>query len=427
MTRHVIKGMSSLLIFLFSKIVIKKLNGKKEIDHKSIKSSISTLKSEGSIGSFDSFDFHYTISDALKKCGYKTPTPIQNQAIPLLQKGSDLVAVSKTGSGKTAAYSLPLLDYLKKNKVKAKPARMRGLVLVPTRELALQVFESLKKYGKGLAFKMGCFFGGVGMASQIKLMGKGLDIIVSTPGRLINIEKEGHALFDQCEFIIVDEFDKMLNLGFQKEIETLWDKLPPKKQSAFFSATNLEELDQSIEKYLKNPLKIAVEERQESIEEEEGKGAMEPHHDVYFVNDSSRKGLLKKILRRRSVKKAIVFVKTKSEAEDVLKDLQKAFIQAESLHGDKDQVERMKVLGQFKRNKFKVLVATDLASRGLHIGGLDLIVNYHLPKDPRDYKHRVGRLCREGQAGTSINFCTNKDKKVISTLEMEFKRPFTLN
>ncbi len=304
---------------------------------------------------------------------------------------------------------------------------MRGLVLVPTRELALQVFESLKKYGKGLAFKMGCFFGGVGMASQIKLMGKGLDIIVSTPGRLINIEKEGHALFDQCEFIIVDEFDKMLNLGFQKEIETLWDKLPTKKQSAFFSATNLEELDQSIEKYLKNPLKIAVEERQEPLEEEEGKGAMEPHHDVYFVNDSSRKGLLKKILRRRSVKKAIVFVKTKSEAEDVLKDLQKAFIQAEALHGDKDQVERMKVLGQFKRNKFKVLVATDLASRGLHIGGLDLIVNYHLPKDPRDYKHRVGRLCREGQAGTSINFCTNKDKKVISTLEMEFKRPFTLN
>ena len=388
--------------------------------------------------SFDSFDFHYTISDALKKCGYKTPTNIQVQAVPLLQKGCDLVAVSKTGSGKTAAYSLPLLDYLKKNKVKAKPARMRGLVLVPTRELALQVFESLKKYGKGLAFKMGCFFGGVGMASQIKLMGKGLDIIVSTPGRLINIEKEGHALFDQCKFIIVDEFDKMLNLGFQKEIEALWDKLPLKKQAAFFSATHLKELEHLVEKYLKDSLKIIVKDKELIEGEREGEDESEnkdlkgqkplvPHHEVYFVNDSSRKGLLKKILRRRSVKKAIVFVQTKSEAEEVLKDLKKAFIQAESLHGDKDQIERMKFLSQFKRNKFKVLVATDLASRGLHIGGLDLIVNYHLPKDPRDYKHRVGRLCREGQSGTSINFCTNRDKKLISILEQEFKRPFTLN
>ncbi len=392
------------------------------------------LEKKESFDSFDSFEFHYTISDALKKCGYKTPKAIQVQAVPLLQKGYDLVAVSKTGSGKTAAYSLPLLDYLKKNKVKAKPARMRGLVLVPTRELALQVFESLKKYGKGLAFKMGCFFGGVGMAGQIKLMGKGLDIIVSTPGRLINIEKEGHVLFDQCEFIVVDEFDKMLNLGFQKEIETLWDKLPTKKQAAFFSATHLKELEQLVAKYLKNPLQINIKDV-EPIEGEsegenqgqKGQGSLVPHHDVYFVNDSSRKGLLKKVLRRRSVKKAIVFVKTRNEAEEVLKDLKKAFIQADSLHGDKDQVERMKVLGQFKRNKFKVLVATDLASRGLHIGGLDLIVNYHLPKDPRDYKHRVGRLCREGQAGTSINFCTNRDKKLISLLEQEFKSPFTLN
>tara|TARA_Y100001970_G_scaffold290853_1_gene425982 strand:- start:259 stop:1290 length:1032 start_codon:yes stop_codon:yes gene_type:complete len=342
--------------------------------------------------------------------------------------GRDLIAISNTGSGKTAAYSLPLLDYLKKNKIKAKPGRMRGLVLVPTRELALQVFESLKKYGKGLAFKVGCFFGGVGMASQVKLMGKGLDIIVSTPGRLINIEKEGHALFDQCEFIVVDEFDKMLDLDFQKDIEKLWGQLPTKKQSAFFSATNLDKLDQLAKNYLTDPLKITVQDEDVSEGEDKAeKGPLGPNHDVYFVNEPSKKGLLKKVLRRRSVKKAIVFVKTKKEADEVLKDLQKAFIKSDSLHGDKDQVERMKVLGQFKRNKFKVLVATDLASRGLHIGGLDLIVNYHLPKDPRDYKHRVGRLCREGQEGTSINFCQFNDKKLLSTLEQEFKRPFTLN
>ena len=377
---------------------------------------------------FDHFGFHYTINDALKKCNYKSPREIQKKVIPLLQKGHDLTAISKTGSGKTAAYSLPLLDYLKKNKIKARPARMRGLVLVPTRELALQVFESLKVYGKGLAFKMGCFFGGVGMASQIKLIGKGLDIIVCTPGRLINIEKEGHALFDQCEFIVVDEFDKMLDLGFQKDIEKLWGKLSSKKQAAFFSATNLQELDQWVEKYLKDPLKVKVQDEEFSGREDKTeKETLGPNHDVYFVNDSSRKGLLKKVLRRRSVKKAIVFVKTKKEAEEVLKDLQKAFIPSDSLHGDKDQVERMKVLGQFKRHKFKVLVATDLASRGLNIGGLDLVVNYHLPKDPRDYKHRVGRLCREGQEGTSINFCQTGDKKLISSLEKEFKRPFTLN
>ena len=376
--------------------------------------------------SFDNFEFHYTIVDALKKCHYETPTPIQDQAIPLLQKGSDLIAISKTGSGKTAAYSLPLLDALKKNKKRAKPARMRGLVLVPTRELALQVFESLKEYGKGLAFKMGCFFGGVGMASQIKLMGKGIDILVSTPGRLIDIEKEGHAFFEQCEFVVVDEFDKMLDLGFQRDILKLWEKFPVKKQAAFFSATNLPDLDQLSKKYLADPVTINVSEGVElgSIVEKE---SVEPTHEVYFVNDSSRKSLLKKVLRKRSVKKAIVFVRTKKEAEEVLKDLKKSFISSESLHGDKDQVERMKALGQFKRNKFKVLVATDLASRGLNIKGLDLVVNYHLPRDPRDYKHRVGRLCREGQAGTSINFCVSQDKELISILEREFDQCFNFN
>ena len=286
MTGHVIKGMSSLDNFRF---FIKKFYWGKEINKER---PFSTPKEEIT---FETFGFHYTINDALKKCDYKNPTPIQKKAVPLLQVGRDLIAISNTGSGKTAAYSLPLLDYLKKNKIKAKPGRMRGLVLVPTRELALQVFESLKKYGKGLAFKVGCFFGGVGMASQVKLMGKGLDIIVSTPGRLINIEKEGHALFDQCEFIVVDEFDKMLDLDFQKDIEKLWGQLPTEKQSAFFSATNLDKLDQLAENYLTDPLKITVQDEEVGEGEDKAeKGPLGPNHDVYFVNESSKKGLLKK-------------------------------------------------------------------------------------------------------------------------------------
>ena len=378
-------------------------------------------------GPFDSFMFHSLLNSALQKCGYTKPTPIQEQAIPFLQQGHDLLAISRTGSGKTAAYCLPLLDRLAKNKKKARPARMRGLILVPTRELALQVYESLKKYGKGHAFKLACFFGGVGMVNQVRSIGKGVDIIVSTPGRLKNIEKEGHAFFDQCEFIVLDEFDKMLDFGFQNDIQNLWKKFPHKAQTALFSATDLPEQLALLEGLLVSPQKITIADENKPFQGKPEKGFLEPSHEVYFIKDSSRKSLLRKILRKRSVKKAIVFVNTKIEAEEILKDLQKSFISSDSLHGDKDQDERMKSLAQFKRNKFKVLVATDLASRGLHIGGLDLIVNYNLPKDPRDYKHRVGRLCREDRPGKSINFCFSNDKQLILNLEKDFKKPFTIN
>ncbi|MEE2742910.1 MAG: DEAD/DEAH box helicase [Bdellovibrionota bacterium] len=356
---------------------------------------------------FEKFDLSPTVMEALKKCGYKKPTPIQEKAIPVLKNGRDLLGLAQTGTGKTCAYSLPLLDKLFKNKKKARPARMRALILAPTRELATQIYGSLKKYGKGLAFSNACIIGGEGKKLQIRAMGKGVDILVATPGRLLDLIEEGHVLFNQLEFFVLDEADKMFDLGFIHDVKKIIEKLPDEKQSAFFSATMSSEVVGLSKSFLKNSIEVEVDHKEGKIVQK-----------VQFVEEGLKPVLLKKLLRKRSVKSALVFTQTKNKADRVVQNLEKAYIKAVSLHGDKTQEDRNRALSLFKKGEVKVLVATDLASRGIDIPFVELVVNYDLPQNPECYIHRIGRTGRAGKDGMSVSYFLKEEEQLLKNIEV---------
>jgi ATP-dependent RNA helicase RhlE len=358
---------------------------------------------------FDDFDFFPVLNEALKKCGYKTPSPIQSQAIPHLKEGKDFLGIAQTGTGKTAAFALPLLDRLARNKKKARPARMRALILTPTRELASQIYESLKIYGKGLAFSNACIYGGVGISTQIRTMGKGVDILVATPGRLLDLIREGCILFNQLETFILDEADRMLDMGFIRDVKKIIEKLPEERQTAFFSATMAPEILALSETLLKDPVKVEVDPSSSTVETIQ--------QNVKFVEMADKANLLKKILRRRSVKSALVFTKTKEETDRVAHYLEKSYITVASLHGDKTQIEREYALSLFRKGKIKVLVATDIASRGIDIPHVGLVVNYNIPENPENYVHRIGRTARAGRSGMALSFCSKEEKKLLFNIE----------
>ena len=343
---------------------------------------------------------------ALEKCGHKKPTPIQEKSIPILKEGKDLLGLAQTGTGKTAAYSLPLLDKLFKNKKKARPARMRALILTPTRELATQIFENLKIYGKGMAFSNACVIGGEGKKLQIWAMGKGVDILVATPGRLLDLIKEGHVLFNQLEFFVLDEADKMFELGFIHDVKKIMEKLPDERQSAFFSATMSPEIMDLSNSFLKNASRVEVEHKEGNIVQK-----------VQFVEEGLKPVFLKKCLRKRSIKRALVFTKTKIKADRIVQNLEKSYIKGISLHSDKTQEDRKRALSLFKKGEVKVLVATDLASRGIDIPFVDLVVNYDLPQTPECYIHRIGRTGRASKDGMSISYCLKEEKQSLKRIE----------
>ena len=358
------------------------------------------------VTAFESFDLSPILMGALEKCGHKKPTPIQEKSIPILKEGKDLLGLAQTGTGKTAAYSLPLLDKLFKNKKKARPARMRALILTPTRELATQIFENLKIYGKGMAFSNACIIGGEGKKLQTWAMGKGVDILVATPGRLLDLIKEGHVLFNQLEFFVLDEADKMFELGFIHDVKKIMEKLPDERQSAFFSATMSPEIMDLSNSFLKNASRVEVEHKEGNIVQK-----------VQFVEEGLKPVFLKKCLRKRSIKRALVFTKTKIKADRIVQNLEKAYIKGISLHSDKTQEDRKHALSLFKKGKVKVLVATDLASRGIDIPFVDLVVNYDLPQNPECYIHRIGRTGRAGKDGMSISYCLKEEKQVLKRIE----------
>lgn len=367
--------------------------------------------------SFDSFKLLPEIIDAIKKKGYEKPTPIQEQSIPLLLEGHDLLGIAQTGTGKTAAFTLPIITRLKLNKVKTKPARMRCLILTPTRELASQIDENLKIYAKGLGLKSFVIFGGVSSKPQIEALVKGMDIIVATPGRLLDLMGEGHVLFDQLEYFVLDEADRMLDMGFINDVKKIIKMLPVKRQTILFSATMPQDIIELSSTLLSEPQKIEVTPESTTVEKIDQK--------LLMVHKENKPKLLKSILRDRKIKSVLVFVRTKHTANRLATHLEKEGIPVAAIHGDKSQNAREMALGGFKKGKIRVLIATDIAARGIDISHISHVINYNLPDDPKSYVHRIGRTARAGREGVSISFCDESELPILESIEktIRFKIP----
>jgi ATP-dependent RNA helicase RhlE len=356
---------------------------------------------------------------ALTKKGYNEPTPIQEQSIPSLMKGRDLIGIAQTGTGKTASFLLPLIHRLAANKKKARPARARALILTPTRELASQIEDNLKLYGKGLALSSCVIFGGVSSKPQIKNMQKGVQVLVATPGRLLDLMNEGHILYDQLEVFVLDEADRMLDMGFINDIKKIIKKLPVKKQTVLFSATMSKDIEKIANDLLKNPKKIEVTPQATTVEK--------ITQSVVYVDRKKKPLLLKEIIHTRKIKSALVFSRTKYGCDRIVKSLAKYNITGAAIHGNKSQTARENALRDFKKGKIQVLVATDIAARGIDIPAVEYVFNYDIPNDPNSYVHRIGRTARAGREGIAISFCDPEEEKHLRAVEKTIKSKISRN
>lgn len=346
---------------------------------------------------------------ALKEAGYTQPTPIQAQAIPSLLKGIDLLGCAQTGTGKTAAFALPILHRLVENKVAPLSKHTRVLILAPTRELAIQIHESFIVYGKHLKLKYACIFGGVGQTPQVRSMSNGVDVLVATPGRLLDLINQGYVKLDRLEVFVLDEADRMLDMGFIHDIKKILKMLPPKRHNLFFSATMPPEIDKLSHSILVNPVKVEVAPVSSTAEL--------ISQSVMFVDRENKRPLLNHILKDQNLKRVIVFSRTKHGANKIVEYLVKNGIVAEAIHGNKSQSARQKALENFRAGKIRVLVATDIAARGIDIDDISHVVNYDLPNVSEDYVHRIGRTARAGASGMAISFCDSEEKAFLKDIE----------
>tara|TARA_R110000868_G_scaffold132381_3_gene343289 strand:- start:7612 stop:8871 length:1260 start_codon:yes stop_codon:yes gene_type:complete len=362
---------------------------------------------------FKSLDLHPAIMKALDSKGYTTPTPIQAQAIPHLLAGKDLLGIAQTGTGKTAAFSLPIINRIANNKVKIRPARVRVLILTPTRELASQIEENIKLYSKELKIFCAVIFGGVGHRQQIVNMGKGVDILVATPGRLLDLMDDGHIRFEQLEVFVLDEADRMLDMGFIHDVKRIIAKLPSQRQTLLFSATMPNDISSLAQTLLKDPVRVEVTPESTTVERIE--------QTLMKVDRTNKPLLLESVLKSTEVKCALVFTKTKHGANKVVKILERVGVSCAAIHGNKSQGARERALGDFRAGKIKVLVATDIAARGIDVSDVTHVINYNLPDDPKSYVHRIGRTARAGREGIAISFCDETELGLLKDIEKQIK------
>jgi ATP-dependent RNA helicase RhlE len=351
---------------------------------------------------------------ALRDKGYGVPTPIQEKIIPALLTSNDMIGSSQTGTGKTAAFTLPILQKLSQGK-KAKRKRIRALILCPTRELALQIDQNLQNYGKHLTLSTTAVFGGVKINSQKSLLGRGIDILTATPGRLLDLFRQKVFVFDSLEFLVLDEADRLLAMGFTEEVNEILSLIPGKPQSMLFSATLSQEIRTLAAGFLKEPLEITI---SETGDNETSKPAIEQW--VYPVDRAVKPALLTHIVKERftqSDKRTLVFVKTKNGADRLVLRLEKAGISSRAIHGDKSQGARNRALREFKSGEVTTLIATDLAARGLDINGLPMVINYDLPHLKEDYIHRIGRTGRAGAPGLALSLVCAEEFPQLADIE----------
>lgn len=354
---------------------------------------------------------------ALNQAGYTTPTPIQAQAIPSLLKGQDLLACAQTGTGKTAAFALSILQRLVDNPVQASPKHAKVLVLTPTRELAIQVHESFITYGKNLKFKTAVVFGGVGQSPQVKAISQGVSILVATPGRLLDLIQQGHLRLNEIEVFVLDEADRMLDMGFINDVKKIISILPRKRHNLFFSATMPVIIEKLANSILVNPHRIEVTPVSSTAEL--------IAQSVMFVDRENKRPLLKYLLADAKLKRVIVFSRTKHGANKIAEFLSSHGITSEAIHGNKSQSARQNALENFRAGKVRVLIATDIAARGIDIDGISHVINFDLPNESESYVHRIGRTARAGNSGLAISFCDAEEKAFLKNIEKLIKKPIT--
>jgi len=347
---------------------------------------------------------------AVKCCGYAEPTPIQQKTIPPVLAGRDVLGCAQTGTGKTAAFALPILQKLyEEGKPDAPKRPIRALILTPTRELALQIYENFEGYGKKLPMRPCVIFGGVGQQPQVDQLRSGVDILVATPGRLNDLIGQGHIDLGGLEIFVLDEADRMLDMGFIHDVKKVIARLPAKRQTLFFSATMPAEVEKLAQSLLTDPVTVKVHPVSSTVDKID--------QSLYMVDKTNKKHLLARLLKAPEVESALVFTRTKHGADRVVRELSRASIDARSIHGNKSQSARQQALLDFKSGKVHVLVATDIAARGIDIAGLSHVFNYDLPNEPESYVHRIGRTGRAGLDGTAISFCCIDEMKELRQIE----------
>jgi ATP-dependent RNA helicase RhlE len=375
------------------------------------------------------------ILNALNEEGYTQPTPIQEQAIPPLLEGRDLLGCAQTGTGKTAAFSIPILQLLYNKKNQTTVGRgnwqwsnaIKTLILTPTRELAIQIDESIEAYGRNTGMRHAVIFGGVGQKPQTDALRRGVDILVATPGRLLDLMTQGFVNLKSIEFFVLDEADRMLDMGFVHDVKKVIAQLPARRQSLFFSATMPPEIVKLADTILTNPVKVEVTPASTTAETVAQK--------VYLVEAGDKRDLLVQLLSAKSVKTALVFSRTKHGADKIAKFLNQAGIKADAIHGNKAQNARQRALASFKDQTITALVATDIAARGIDVSSLELVINYELPNVPETYVHRIGRTGRAGASGLALSFCDTEEREYLrdiqkligKSIDIETDNPFASN
>jgi ATP-dependent RNA helicase RhlE len=349
------------------------------------------------------------ITRALVEERYVEPTPIQSQTIPQVLAGRDVVGIAQTGTGKTAAFALPMLNHFSQHQQRPQPRSCRALVLSPTRELSAQIVESFLTYGRHLRPKVALAIGGVPIKPQIRALAHGVDVLVATPGRLLDLLEQRALLLDRVEVFVLDEADRMLDMGFIRDIRRIVAKLPRQRQTLLFSATMPREIEELARSMLRDPVRVAVTPQATTVERIAQR--------VVFVDRSGKPALLAELLRGEPVDRALVFTRTKRGADRVVRDLAKRGLAAEAIHGNKSQNARERVLAAFRDGRVRTLVATDIAARGIDVEGISHVVNYDLPNIPESYVHRIGRTARAGADGVAISFCDGEERAYLRDIE----------
>lgn len=367
--------------------------------------------------SFNNLQLIEPVLQALSKEGYTTPTPIQEKAIPAILQKRDLLGCAQTGTGKTAAFTIPVLQLMyqeQQQQEQQKHRRIQTLILTPTRELAIQIGESIQAYGRFLPFKHKVIFGGVPQGSQVQAVRNGLDIIVATPGRLLDLMQQRIISLDDIKYFVLDEADRMLDMGFVQDVRRIIAKLPAKRQTLFFSATMPNEIKQLADLLLTNPVKAEVTPASSTVDIIE--------QSVYYVEKHNKQSLLISLLKDETIQTVLVFTQMKHAADKLTVQLNRAGIRAEAIHGNKAQNARQRALENFKNRKTRVLVATDIAARGIDIDDLTHVLNYELPNVPETYVHRIGRTGRAGASGIAISFCDWGEKTFLTDIQKLIKK-----
>jgi ATP-dependent RNA helicase RhlE len=370
-------------------------------------------------GDFAALHLHPMLLTALAAKNHVIPTPIQAQAIPALLDGRDLLGLAQTGTGKTYAFALPILHQLAKSKEKPQRGVPRALILAPTRELAVQIADNIAPLAKVLKLRFSVVMGGVSRYVQTQVMAQGLDVLIATPGRLMDLIRDRHAKLDETSFFVIDEADRMLDMGFIRDVRSISKMLPDDCQSALFSATMPREIEQFARELLEDPVRIQVASKTVAVEA--------IHQEVRFVGQQYKLNLLKYLLGDDTLTKVVVFARTKYGADKIVRGLDGNGISTRAIHGNKSQGQRQNALQAFREGKARVLIATDIAARGIDVPGISHVINFDLPMDAENYLHRIGRTGRAGASGASISFCDGSERSILKSIEKLMKQAITVN